>query len=280
MIFMDVHVHMYSCFNVQTFFDSAYHNFLYQGEKLGLEKNINAVIFITDWAGENWYQTFYQFTEKEKHKFSPPEGWQFSKTNERSAFMAFKDDRLNLYIIAGRKIVTAENLEALSLCTEHDSIPDNLSIEKTIEEIQKVHGVPVIPWAVGKWLGHRGIIIEKLIKKFGQKDLLLCDNGNRPSFWSWPSHFSLAQSKQIKVLSGSDPLHFSSEAQRVGSFGSWMDTDIDTKYPSKDLKKQLLSPDSSPNHYGSLESLLRFFYHQTLMQILKKKWKTKIESLK
>lgn len=277
-VFLDTHVHVYNCFNIKRFLRSTHENFLKQARKSGLNNKVCAVIFIADWAGESWYEKLFQLLQNSDLKQAEPEigDWQFRKTREQTSFSVFRDDILELYIAAGRKIITLENLEVLALGIGEDIVPDEMALKDTVEKIKKIGGIPVVPWAFGKWFGKRGKVVEQLILSSSQDHFFLCDNGNRPFFWPWPKHFKLAQERGIKILSGSDPLHFSWEENRAGSFGAYIETYLDSEFPVKSLKESLLSETVQIKFYGQFESLIRFACHQTLMQVFKKKWKTKI----
>jgi hypothetical protein len=105
----------------------------------------------------------------------------------------------------------------------------------------------------------------------------LCDNGNRPFFWRRPSHFNVADELGIRVLAGSDPLHFRSDALRVGRFGFCLPGQLPMRRPGAAFKKILADaePAAIPL-FGHLESGGRFVKNQIRMQIFKKKWKKEL----
>ena len=136
--------------------------------------------------------------------------------------------------------------------------------------------IPVIPWAVGKWLGVRGKALDALMEDTERDNFYLCDNGNRPGFWGWPRHFQKAESLNIPILSGSDPLHFSSEVTRTGCFGFGIDGTLNDRTPSIDLYSYLRNFNVTPVRYGKLERPLRFIKNQILMQVFKRKWRKEL----
>ena len=237
---IDAHVHIYRCFNLQLFLDSALNNFRNEAANSGHSDNFTAFLMLTDWAAENWFKYLTGYAHGENYtKTEMINNWTLHNTNENGCLYARHQKGGGFYIIAGRKIITKENLEVLALVTDA-RIPDGLFLPETIRYIQENDGIPVVPWAAGKWMGKRGKVLRKLIESTEKPGYLLCDNGNRPNFWPRPFLFRLGESKGIRVISGSDPLHFASEAVRVGSFGFSFNGSISSKNPALDMKKHLL----------------------------------------
>lgn len=273
MIFIDAHVHIYRCFDLATFLDSALENFNKEAVRNGSRKDFSAVLFLTDWKNQNWFKhlTGYIDGKKRDSKNRTVGSWKFYSTNEPLSIYAEQKHGHGLYIVSGRKIITSENLEVLALATEL-VIDDNKSLKDTVREIRECSAIPVIPWAVGKWMGRRGRILKSLLDE-EDGGYLLCDNGNRPVFWPRPSHFKLADKKGIRILSGSDPLHFTSETVRAGSVGVLLKESLKLKQPARELKEILLNGTTEFRLYGQLERPLRFLRNQILMQVLKRKWR-------
>jgi hypothetical protein len=160
-------------------------------------------------------------------------------------------------------------LEVLALFVDGD-FTDGESLKETVLEVADMGGIPVLPWGPGKWLGRRGKIVEDAIGARDFPAFFLGDNGNRPSFWPRPRLLSLADQKGIAVLPGSDPLPFSSEASRPGSFGFSLTGAVNPHQPGTDLKRLLLKGEFFPKAYGSLEKPLRFVANQLKMQLSKR----------
>lgn len=272
MILIDTHVHIYGCFDLKYFFDSTLINFQNAANNLGVGQDYSAILVLTDWEGKNWFQKLADYASQPSVIEGGIGDWESHSTQERSSLF-FKNKAGNgFHVIAGRKIITSENLEALALATDDSDYPNGLSLLETVEYIQSKNSIPVIPWAVGKWLGKRGKVLDELIAKLDAKTYFLCDNGNRPFFWTKPNHFSVFEAKGGKLLSGSDPLHFPSEAGRAGSFGCRVEGAVDLSHPATGFKAILNDQSSEIKLYGKLESPYRFFKNQLSMQILKKKW--------
>jgi hypothetical protein len=276
-VMIDAHVHIYSCFNLQIFFDSALNNFRSEAAKNGHSDNFIAFLILTDWAAENWFKYLASYADGENYtKSKIIRNWTLHNTNENCSLYARHHKDGGFYVIAGRKIITKENLEVLALISE-SRFKNGLTLDKTILSIKESGGIPVIPWAAGKWLGRRGKILKEILEVTNKPEYFLCDNGNRPIFWPRPYHFKLAESRGIRVLSGSDPLHFTSEVNRPGSSGFIAQGSITSGEPAKDLRNILLDRKTKFKLYGNLEHPYRFFRNQLAMQILQKKWKKGIE---
>ena len=273
MILVDAHVHIYSCFDLQIFFDVAFENFQEEAVRNGQGNGFAAVLLLADWSGQNWFQRLVHNCDDGCGTGSKAIGnWTFHRTDESGSLYLQRRDGKGLLLISGCKIITAENLEVLALATER-VFEEGTSLEEAIQTIKENGAIPVIPWAAGKWMGRRGKILENLLESAKVSDFFLCDNRNRPVFWPSPYHFKLAEKRGIRVLSGSDPLNFASEACRVGSFGFSVQGPINHKQPIKDLRQILLDRTTTFELYGHLENPYWFFRNQLGIQILKRRRK-------
>lgn len=278
MILVDAHVHIYDCFDLQIFFDSALANFQKEAVRNGQGNDFSAILLLTEAAKDNWFQRLVHYAVEEHETGSKAFGnWIFHRTNEICSLYARSGDDGDLFLVAGRQVVTAQRLEVLALATDKD-FEEGAPLRDLIQDVRESGAIPAIPWGTGKWLGRRGEILENLLKSVKDSGLFLGDNGNRPSFWRRPSHFELAQTKGIRVLPGSDPLPFASEACRPGSFGFMVEESITPDKPAKGIRRILLNPATRPIAYGKLENTYRFFRNQMAMQILKRQNKQKPES--
>jgi hypothetical protein len=187
--------------------------------------------------------------------------WKLAPTEESISISATNNDNQKIFIIAGRQIVTAEKLEVLALISDADFV-DSLPVETTIQNIVSKNGIPVLPWGVGKWLGKRGKILQKLLNSDTLPMVYFGDNSGRPNFWSRPSYFQLAEEKGRKILPGTDPLPLKSEYSRPGSFGFIVEGEFNLAEPGKSMKQILLNPTTSVQPYGFLETPLRFIRNQ------------------
>jgi hypothetical protein len=254
LIIADAHVHINDCFDLSQMLDSALNNFRQTSQKKGYENNFTGILFLTETSKQNWFNQLVKAKQQIKN-------WIFKPTSETVSLVAKNELNQRLLLIAGRQIVTAENLEVLALITEQN-FADGLPLEATIQAIIAAGGLPVLPWGVGKWIGKRGKILTNLLQKSEVPPIFLGDNGSRPKFWLRPRYFQQAQARGIKILPGSDPLPLVSESSRPGSFGFTIETSLKLNEPGKQIKQILLDPTTYLQPYGSLETPLRFIRNQ------------------
>jgi hypothetical protein len=188
---------------------------------------------------------------------------QLVPTHQPEAF--WLDDSRRLLILAGRQIISAEKLEILALSTTA-RMPDGLPAQQIVAQMDSADAIVVLPWGVGKWLGQRGALVERLIVGAKPGRLFLGDNGGRPSFWPVPQ-FALG----IPILSGSDPLPLPGWPQAIGSLTSVLDADLTPDWPAASLKTILRNPATRIGRAGSLASPIRFVTDQTRLRLTGKK---------
>ena len=266
---VDTHVHIYDCFNIYKFLDSAWNNFSNYANHSKSPENFTGILLLTENSTQNWFTSLSAKIEEKSNSELSSTNWNFSPTAETYSLCASNSQGQKLYLIAGRQIITAENLEVLALITDRQ-LTDGLSLEATIEAIQNVGGIAVLPWGVGKWLGKRGKLIAHLLQTNHLSPVFLGDNSGRPQFWLRPSYFQAAEQKGWRILPGTDPLPLASEASRPGSFGLTLPGTIDSQEPGKQLKSMLLNPEVSWQTYGALETPWRFIRNQAALRISSK----------
>ena len=260
-ILLDTHVHVYDCFDIDTFLDSAWQNFHSQ---VGNQATFTGVLLLTESNHYNWFQTLLSAQTGRHLRRSG--GWTFYPTAENVSFRAVDGQGRMLYLIAGRQIVTAEKLEVLALISDR-TFPDGLSAMETIKAIQAAGGIAALPWGVGKWVGKRGELITRLLQQKDLSPIFLGDNSGRPQFWIRPRHFSQADQQGRPILLGTDPLPLHSEVSRPGSFGLMLTGEWDSNEPGNSVKASLLNPTTSWQPYGSLETPWRFVRNQTALRV-------------
>jgi hypothetical protein len=265
-ILVDAHVHIYDCFDISELLDGAISNFTRAAKKLGVKGGFKGVLLLAETSHDNWFQ--------QAKLLDGAGNWMIEQTPDKvvlRAKLVTEDvaNKASLYIMAGRQIITAEGLELLALVTD-SAFDDGLPIASALAAVHKQDAIPVVPWAVGKWLGKRGKLLSGLLNSSANSDLCVGDNGGRPVFWRNPVHFRQAKNNNICLLPGTDPLPFSSEAGRVGSFGFLIQGKLTKSQPSMDLKQLLRSNDNQLISYGRLESPLRFAINQVRLRMSKK----------
>ncbi len=278
MILVDAHVHIYDCFDIQIFLDSAFANFKAEAARHGQQNSFTAFLLLTETARENWFHRLAGYAGGQTGTGTESIAkWTLHRTNESCTLYAQSENSQSLFLIAGRQIVTADNLEVLALATGK-TFRDGSPIVELIEAVKKSGAIPVIPWGFGKWIGRRGVILKNLLETAKDPGFFLGDNRGRPVFWPRPSLFELAKTKGIRVLPGTDCFPFPSESYRAGSFGlSIQGTQgtITPEHPARDLKRILLDPKTRLQAYGDLEHPYRFFRNQLTAQIVKQRHKQK-----
>jgi len=256
-IIADAHVHIHKCFEIDQLLNASLTNF----QKISRTKtdieNSAFLIFLTEMPGDFEFSKLLEYAQNH-HQIN---NWKLTPTQESISISATNNENQKIFIIAGRQIVTAEKLEVLALISDNE-FADSLPIETTIQNIVSKDGIPVLPWAVGKWTGKRGKILQKLLNSDTLSMVYLGDNSGRPNFWSRPSYFQLAEQKGWKVLPGTDPLPLKYEYTKPGSFGFIVEGEFNIVEPGKSMKEILLNPTTSVKPYGSLETPFRFIRNQ------------------
>ncbi|MDJ0615327.1 MAG: hypothetical protein QNJ63_01055 [Calothrix sp. MO_192.B10] len=266
-IIADAHVHIYDCFQLENFLDSAWNNFAINAKQLTLIDNFVSILFLADIKGQRTFHQLKQYSQKQEgiddHKTN---NWTFHNTQEELSLYVRHQNNQIIYLIAGRQIVTAENLEILALITEQ-TFEEGLPLEVTIKEIIASGGIPVLPWGVGKWIGKRGKTLSNLLTNNIHSILFVGDNSNRPGFWLRPFYLQLAKKQGIQILPGTDPLPLASECSRPGSFGFMVRGSLNHEQPGKHIKQILLDSKTNIQAYGALESPWRFIRNQLAIRL-------------
>ena len=266
LILLDAHVHIYNCFELTKFFDAASKNFQKAAANFSNNQPHAAILLLAETNQDNYFDYLASLAKQDRQLSAD---WTIETTSEPSSLIICHSQGHLLYLIAGRQIITAENLEVLSLIGTQ-KIEDGKTLSKVVRETLDGGAIPVIPWGFGKWIGTRGIILEEFLAKRDFPYLFLGDNSGRPSFWSKPRYFQLAREKGIQILPGSDPLPFPSEFCRPGSFGFAVYGKVDAQTPAQSIKQILLKSTVEPKPYGLLETPYRFVRNQIAMQIVKR----------
>jgi hypothetical protein len=266
MIFVDSHVHIYDCFDVDFFLDSALRNFRRASGQHGTSSGDPAVfvLLLTERKKENWYKKTLQQLESSDHGQVPvAEKWEVFRSGDADFLTATRKDstEIKIYLVPGQQIYTREKIEVLGLYSQTENF-DGLSFEETITILNRNGAVSVLPWGVGKWFGKRGKILHSFINGTRVSGLYLGDNGGRPLLWPTPKLFRLAAGKGIIVLPGSDVLPLPEEAGRVAGFGFCLDNSSSTMDPIAYLKEQLRSYNAEIIPFGGLQTNIRFAVQQ------------------
>ena len=266
-IFVDGHVHIYNCFTLPELLDSAHRNFLALARITGTGPGFTGILMLAETCSDHWLQQMAVTSANESSGsslYTLP--WTISLLPDKCSLLATRDTGETLYLVAGRQVVTSEGLEVLALATDK-LFDDGEPIVELLAKIRGQGALPVIPWAVGKWLGKRGKLLSDVLDTESGKELYLGDNGGRPLFWKNISHFRQARAMGIPVLPGSDPLPFKSEPNRIGSFGFQLHGVISAEHPAKDIRELIRKNKTDVYTFGDLENPLHFLLNQTRLRM-------------
>lgn len=167
-----------------------------------------------------------------------------------------------LYLCPGRQIVTEERLEILCLCVDA-AIPDGLPAEIAIHRIREVGGIPVLTWAVGKWLFKRAKVVRALLDMFSPSQLLVGDSAMRPVFWLTPRLMQYANKRGYKIIAGTDSLPVEGGDSVMGRYASVIDAPFDIQNARESLRSALVDPTIIPRSIGRRSGTVEFIRRQT-----------------
>ncbi len=268
LILFDAHVHIHECFEIENVLDSALDNFRKACSKMGKHSHFEGVLLLTETAEMNKYLQLRDYVRASNTKRASEKGskWNLYFTEESTCLRATRDNKQNIFIIAGRQVITEEHLEVLALATDHN-FADGTPLRELIRQISENDGIPVIPWGAGKWWGKRGEFLRRFIIQNKDSTFFLGDNGGRPSFWLHISHFQLALEHGIRILRGTDPLPLTREVKRPGSFGFMLLNTLNVSKPSFHLRQILRDNNTMLINYGNLQNPIRFFMNQISIRL-------------
>jgi hypothetical protein len=133
-------------------------------------------------------------------------------------------------------------------------------------------GLPhVIPWGLGKWFFQRGKLLSALMREYRKPTLFLGDEGGRPGFWPYPSHFREGAGLGVRDLPGTDPLPFPHDVSKVGRVGIRVPIELDEQQPARSLLSVLSDGRTPLDRFASLEPPIMFVRNQVAMQLRKRR---------
>lgn len=102
MILVDAHVHIYDCFDLETFLDSALKNFKAEAACYGQEDSFTALLLLTETAKENWFHRLAGYAGGQSGTGTKSIGnWTFHRTNESCSLYAQSGSAQSLFLIVG-----------------------------------------------------------------------------------------------------------------------------------------------------------------------------------
>jgi hypothetical protein len=149
----------------------------------------------------------------------------------------------DLVLVAGRQLVSSEQVEVLALAADPsaglDAWPDGAHpARELVERVLESGALAVLPWGVGKWLGARGRRVAELLGDPGLAShprLFAGDIAQR--CWPWPR--PAAFERGPRVLPGSDILPVAGAEPRLAGFGLRLAVEADPARPARSLREGL-----------------------------------------
>jgi hypothetical protein len=263
-LMVDGHVHLYDCYNLETFFNNALENLdRYHGQLDPQGVPFERILLLTEGKKNDFFTRF-----KQEGAFPNSAGYRFMETKEDMSLVLARDNKPLCFLLKGRQIVTRENLEVLLIASGRE-IEDGLPMDTVLQRIMDNNDMAVLAWGFGKWFFNRGKIIQQVIQKYRSPGFFVGDNSGRPVFWPVPPQFSRARTLNIPILNGSDPLPFPGEEDKPGSYGFSVTGPFDGDEPAGSLWKILLSPETVIESFGRRDSAAAFLKRQIKIRLRK-----------
>lgn len=252
---IDGHVHLYPVYDLKNAVDYGVRNLKDQSKKIS--SSIIPVWLLVERSDANFFDRIDQSPDQFKN-----DGVKFKRGNDAATIVVEKDNRVILYIFAGRQLVTKEGLEVLSLISNLN-IPDRQqSIDDVIQAVKDSEGIPALNWAPGKWFFNRGKVIARQIQEKSTNEIFIGETTLRNTLWPEPKLVKKARKKGFPVIAGSDPLPFKGEEKCIGSFGFTIEGDFDLAKPARSLRDMMNSNRDSIKIIGHRNNVFKFASRQ------------------
>jgi SAM-dependent methyltransferase len=260
---VDAHVHVHPCSDVARLLDSALRNF-------GTEAVLRdagawqGVLLLTEMKEADWFGTVRAAPDG-----VDAGGWRVRPHPTDPLALEATVSGRRLLIVAGRQVVTLEGIEVLTLATLA-RVPDGLPLGETIKSAMAAGSLVVLPWAVGKWLGRRGRLVDHALLHDPGKPFA-GDNGGRPTFWPRPAALVREATRNRPVFGGSDPLPLAGDESRAGSFGFAVRGAFEGDQPALQLREFLKAASARDvSSFGILQEPGRFLRNQVGLRMARK----------
>jgi hypothetical protein len=165
-------------------------------------------------------------------------GWTLHATPEPAALLARSSNGAELLLLAGRQIVTTERLEVLALGAD-ERWPDGQPIRDVLNQVHAARALAVLPWGLGKWLGARGALMQRLIANATPGDFALADTYLLPVLTRRPPPLRRAEKRGFRILAGTDPLGRAGEESIAGRYGVLVEGAWNDAQPATSLLRLL-----------------------------------------
>ena len=244
----DTHVHFYPCYDLRQAFSNL-RNCL-----SALDRNALIMGFLAERHDCHYF--------KELRENSGLLGNGITVRGDDTVLVISEQGYPDLYLFAGRQIITSERIEILALTTDME-IADGLPADDIISAVREKEGIPVVSWAPGKWFFRRKHVVASLIDSYEPGTLLFGDTTLRPVGWMEPFLMQRAVRKGFGLIAGSDPLPFGGEEKMMGRYAVLLESDFDPENPTVSIRTAFTRPEFSPKRIGKRgsvpETLSRLF---------------------
>jgi hypothetical protein len=263
-LLVDAHVHIYDCFDLDGLFDAASRNFASAARRLRLaDSPREEMLLLTETVNDHVFDALAAGELRSKR-------WQVAPTQEPAVLQVTQGQKPKIWMIAGRQIATAEDLEVLALGTTR-RFPDGEPIAVSLAASEESAAMTALPWGFGKWWGQRGTIIERIMTAPRNRPLYAGDNGGRLAWSTRPQLLLRGERVGVKILPGTDPLPFAGQESRVGGYGMMVpDWEVGAR-PLQQLVARLAQSTGSPVEFGGLTGVTSFVRQQIAMQVRKRR---------
>jgi len=257
----DGHVHIHKKADVAVLLSAAMQNFAAAAAKL-TSGPWRGALLLTEMGHRNWFE------EMAARSTEPELGsWRIASASPDGINLrALGPDGAELTIVAGRQIITSERIEVLALATRA-RIEDGASLESTITQAQGVGALVVLPWGAGKWLGHRGKLVQQALGASRLRPVFAGDNRGRARGLRQPASFAIAQQRGSPILPGTDPLALPGEERHVGSFGFAIAGPPTDAIEGRSLQERLSGDPAGVRVFGRRVGLIQFARNQAALRI-------------
>ncbi len=263
MILFDAHVHLWPAFAADRLLQAARDNFLHHLSTSPSSPPTMA-LFLADTARAEGFALLRAMADRGERAGN----FLLMPTEEDESLLALDPNRPEerLVLLAGRQIVTGENIEVLSLASTA-AIPDGQPLGDTVALVKERGGLAVLPWGVGKWLGIRGRTVATFLAEAPAQGLFVGDIGGRPRLWPASRIFAQAAERGIALLPGSDPLPLPGEERRVGSCGASLVGSCTGECPAALLRQLLCHHALAANSFATRPNALSFIATQLALRL-------------
>lgn len=260
LVVADTHTHVYPCYDVERFFQRAFGQ-LGRHAQFASKALLPSAMLHVLFLAERWDCHFFEDLAQGRILL-PESDLSAEATSEPEGILVSREERAIL-LIQGYQIQTRERIEVLALAATHRP-EDGQDLDDTVAEVLQTGAIPVLPWALGKWMFQRGARVYDILNRADPDELLLGDSSLRPRGLPRPRIFQRAEHRNFTILHGSDPLPFPGEEEQVGSYVSAWVQPLNESRPIEGLRQYLRLSGGAPQPLGGRNSPFSAFlrlYH-------------------